>query len=89
MTSRVARGYHRGQRGSLRAALYTILAIILIPAFFVGLYHWFRYMDCATATDQLEFLNACIASEHCNLRPHELNQIETYTRLQLARCPKD
>ena len=77
------------QKRELRAALYAILAIVMTPAFFFGMYNWFRYMDCATATDQLAFLDACIASEHCNLRPHELNQIETYTRLQLARCPKD
>lgn len=72
-----------------KEGLLTIAAIILIPVFFYGMFEWFRIVDCNTATDNLQFLNDCIESEHCNLRPRELQQIETYTRLQLARCPKD
>ncbi len=80
------RARNRRKQQRRRNIVYTIIAIILTPIFFYGSFELFRVIDCNTATKNLEFYNDCIASEDCELRSHELQRIESYTRLQLARC---
>jgi hypothetical protein len=66
------------------------LATLLLssPLLFFGLYNIFEKIDCATATNNLEFIEDCLTADNCTLKEYELARIEGYTRLKLARCPR-
>ena len=83
------RARNRRQQQRRRNTILTVALIIAIPVFFYGSFELFRVIDCKTATKNLEFMNRCIENENCTLRPHELQKVESYTRMQLARCPSE
>ena len=66
--------------------ILTILAIPAIIVFFYGVYQFFGWVDCNTARDNLERIAKCEAHPNCSVRSHELERIEAWTRLEIARC---
>ena len=76
----------RKNRARMRDSLILGGAVMAMVFGFPAIWKLFEYIDCQTATRNLEFYDRCIADDNCTLRPHELQRVEAYTRLQLARC---
>lgn len=74
--------------GRMKNFLMVMALFVGTPSFFFGMYKMFEVIDCNTAQKNLTFLNACIANENCTLTARELQRVEGWTRLKLARCHK-
>jgi hypothetical protein len=76
------------RRQNIKEALqYTTLIAATVGVFWFCIVVWFPHVDCATARDGLSFIEQCETDANCTLRPNELRQRETLTRLALKSCP--
>jgi hypothetical protein len=90
--SRNRRREHRSRLvlETLRDIVATVIVVVTVAllgaGFFAGCHALFTKLDCQTATRNLQFYNRCIASANCTLTAAEMQRVEAYTRMQLARC---
>ncbi len=66
------------------AAIALLIGVIFV---FVFIPPVFRMIDCANATKQVRFTEACEAHDNCSLSPTELQRHKNYIRLMLRSCP--
>jgi hypothetical protein len=78
--------YHQRERLKDRIWGGAILGILILLIF--GMYPFFNWVDCKTATNNLAYVEACEKDARCQITEHERASIVGWSRLQHKRCKK-